>query len=78
MKAAIWQHAVAIAAAAGALAWLVRRAVKGGGSKATGPCASCPASRGASGRVAIQTISTRRSNVHAKTQNAEHQPASRP
>lgn len=46
MNAALWQHVVAIALAAVALGWLVRRAVKGGGSKATGPCASCPASRG--------------------------------
>jgi hypothetical protein len=45
VNAAVWQHVVAIAASLVALAWLVRRSVKGGG-KTTGPCASCPASRG--------------------------------
>ncbi|HET9253552.1 MAG TPA: hypothetical protein VFP58_15670 [Candidatus Eisenbacteria bacterium] len=54
MSAPVWQHVVAIAISAGALGWLVRRAVKGGGSKATGPCASCPASRGRGQHVAQQ------------------------
>lgn len=44
VSAAAWQHVVAIVAAVLALLWLVRRARKGG-SKATGPCAACPASR---------------------------------
>jgi hypothetical protein len=58
MNAALWQHVVAIAMAAGALGWLVRRAVKGGGSKATGSCASCPASKGgALARAAVRGTS---------------------
>jgi hypothetical protein len=44
LHAGLWQHVIAIAVALVALAWLVRRALKGGG-KSTGPCASCPASR---------------------------------
>jgi hypothetical protein len=55
VNAAIWQHAVAIAASLGALAWLVRRSMKGGG-KATGPCASCPASKGLTAKPARVSI----------------------
>lgn len=75
MNAALWQHVVAIALAAGALGWLVRRAVKGGGSKATGPCASCPASRGRGG-IALSLAKTH-TNVRPETPSEESRPAIR-
>ena len=63
MNGVLWQHVVAIALAIVALTWLVRRAVKGGGSKATGPCASCPASRGVARSPVAQPLPLRRSTI---------------
>jgi len=72
MNGVLWQHVVAIALAIGALTWLVRRAVKGGGSKATGPCASCPASRGVVAQSPVaQPLPLRRSTIPVEVSTSQ-------